>query len=137
MDVYHKVLVKLYEVTGGRDSQTVDFKELVKSQGFFGNYEDILQMLSGQGWIAETTKTNYVKITHWGVKEARNSAAGTSADSSSQETTKTVNRLKSETKEFLAMLEEFADDLTKENFGRIEKKMGELGAAVNKIKESL
>jgi len=73
MDVYQKVLLKLYQVTGGKDSYTVDLKDLVKGQGFLGNYNEIFQMLNGQGWIAETPKANYVRITHWGVKEAKKS----------------------------------------------------------------
>ena len=49
MDVYQKVLVKLYEVTGGKDTQTVDLKELVKELGFLGSYPDIFSMLSRSG----------------------------------------------------------------------------------------
>ncbi len=47
MDVYHKVLSKLYQVTDGKDSHAVDLKDLVKSLGFLGSYDDILQQLSG------------------------------------------------------------------------------------------
>ncbi len=137
MDVYHKVLVKLYEATGGRDTQTVDFKELVKGQGFLGNYEDILQMLSGQGWIAETAKLNFVKITHWGVKEAQKSSDGATGDDSSQELKKTANRLIGDTKALLTMLEEFAADTSKENFGQVEKKVGELNSAIAVLKNSV
>ena len=137
MDVYHKVLAKLYESTGGRDTQTVDFKDLVKAQGFLGNYEDILQMLSGQGWIAETPKMNYVKITHWGVKEAQKYSSGTTTDQSPNELIKTTNHLIEDAKEFLIMLEEFAEDASKENFGQVEKKIGELSATIGKLKGSV
>jgi hypothetical protein len=142
MDVYHKVLVKLYEATGGRDTQTVDFKELVKSQGFLGNYEDILQMLSGQGWVAETTKANYVKITHWGVKEAQKSASpaaggGASNDQNSQELKRAANLLVNDTKQFLVMLEEFAADSSKEKFGQVEKKFAELNSVISRLKNSV
>jgi hypothetical protein len=68
MDVYQKVLLKLYQVTVGKNSQSIDLKDLVKSQGFLGSYNDIFKMLNEQGWIAETQKANYVRITHWGVK---------------------------------------------------------------------
>ena len=43
MDVYHKILVKLYEVTGGRDSKKVDFAELLKKEGFYPSYADIFK----------------------------------------------------------------------------------------------
>ena len=138
MDVYHKVLVKLYGATGGRDTQTVDFKELVKSLGFLGNYSDVMQNLSGQGWIAETSKTNYVKITHWGVKEAQKSLSGAGGETdSAQELRKIANRLKEETKQFLIMIEEFAAVTTKEKFARVERKNAEINAAISKLKESI
>lgn len=138
MDVYHKVLAKLYEETGGRDSQAVDFKELVKTEGFLGNYEDVLQMLSGQGWIAETTKPNYVKITHWGVKEARKSSSGASSETTElQEIKKNVNRLIADTKDFLILLGELSEDASKDNFRQVEKKFGELNEAIGKLKESV
>lgn len=132
MDVYHKVLLKLYQVTEGKDSQTVDLKDLVKSQGFLGNYDDIFQLLSGQGWIAETPKLNFVKITHWGVKEAKNS--GSNTPDSAQVVKKEANRLVGETKQLLIMMEEIASDASKENFSQAEKKLAELSAAIGKLK---
>ncbi len=132
MDVYHKVLLKLYETTGGKDSHTVDFKDLVKSQGFLGNYSDIFQMLSGQGWIAETPKANFVHITHWGVGEAKKSASV--APDASQAIKREATRLIGETKQLLIMLEEFSSDVSPENFGQIEKKLNEINAAIGKLK---
>lgn len=137
MDVYHKALNKLYEATGGRDSQAVNFKELVKDLGFFGSYNDIFQILSDQGWIAETAKADFVKMTHWGVKEAQKSSAGAPDNQNSQELKKSANRLLGDTKEFLAMLEDFAADSSKENFGLVEKKFGELNSAISKLKSSV
>lgn len=138
MDVYHKVLVKLYDATGGRDTQLVDFKELVKSLGFLGNYDDVTQKLSSQGWIAEASKENFVKITHWGVKEAQKALSGEGGDvDSTQELRKTAGRLKEDTKHFLIMLEEFAADASKEKFALVEKKFGELNSAIAKLKESI
>ncbi len=135
MDVYHKVLVKLYEVTGGRDSATTDLKDLVKSQGFLGNYDDILQMLSGQGWIAETPKLNFVKITHWGVTEVKK-ASGEQPDKS-QVMKKETARIASETKQFLILLEEFSSDTSQRNFAQMEKKFGEINLAIGKLKVSI
>jgi len=135
MDVYHKVLMKLYQVTGGKDSHTVDLKDLVKNLGFLGNYNDIFQMLSGQGWIAETPKLNYVRMTHWGVKEANNSGNG--EPDTGQAVKKEATKLVAETKQFLIMLEEFASDASQENFGQIEKKAGEINTAIGKLKASI
>lgn len=135
MDVYHKVLLKLFETTGGKDSQTVDLKDLVKGLGFLGNYNDILQMLSGQGWIAETPKLNYVRMTHWGVKEAQKSASDSPDPALALK--KEATRLVAETKQFLIMLEEFSSDISKENFGQIEQKLNELNAAIGNLKSSI
>lgn len=135
MDVYHKVLLNLYNVTGGKDSQSVDLKDLVKSQGFLGNYSDIFQMLSGQGWIAETPKANYVRITHWGVKEVKKSADV--APFAAQNAKKDAAQLISDAKLFLIMLEEFALDTSVENLRQAEKKLAEINAAIGKLKSGI
>ena len=135
MDVYHKVLNKLYETTGGKDSQSVDLKDLVKGLGFLGNYEDIFQMLNGQGWIVETPKLHYVKISHWGVKEAKKS--GDNAPEAGQVVKKEATRLIAETKQFLIMLEEFSSDISEEKYARIANKLNEINSGIGKLKSSI
>lgn len=135
MDVYHKVLLKLYQVTGGKDSQTVDLKDLVKNLGFLGNYNDIFQMLSGQGWVAETPKLNYVRITHWGVKEANKSGNGET--DVAQVVKNQAANLVSDTKQFLILLEEFASDTSRENFGQVENKLNIINSAINKLRANI
>lgn len=137
MDVYQKVLLKLYRVTGGRDSQTIDLKDLVKSLGFLGSYDDIFQMLNGQGWIAETPKLNFVRMTHWGVKEVDNLASGEFAAVVAPSLKNDVERLIAETKQFLIALEEFASNNSMENFGRIEKKINQISTAIAKLKTGI
>lgn len=132
MDVYHKVLVKVFEATGGRDTQTVDLKELVKSEGFLGNYNDIFQLLSGKGWIAETTRADAVKITHWGVKEAQKSKSGVPDNSLAVK--REANKTVSSAKELVILLEEFASDMSKENLKQVEKKFAEINSAIGKLK---
>lgn len=136
MDVYHKVLIKLYEVTGGRETETVDLKDLVKKAGFLGSYSDIVQYLSGQSWIAETPRPGTVKITHWGVKEARQSqsAAGAGDNLAAK---KEVNRLVAETRELIIFLEELASDLNADNLAKVEKKFGDINSAIQKLKASV
>jgi hypothetical protein len=135
MDVYHKVLLNLYNVTGGKDSQSVDLKDLVKGQGFLGNYGDIFQMLSGQGWIAETPKANYVRITHWGVKEVKKATDVTPF--AAQNAKKEAAQLISDAKLFLIMLEEFASDTSVENLKQVEKKLTEINAAIGNLKSGI
>lgn len=138
MDVYHKVLVKLYEVTGGKDSEAVEFKDLVKGMGFLGSYPDLFKELSRQGWIAETPRPDVVKITHWGVKEAKKSKSGRADISeSAKNLLKETNRLIGNTKEFLIILEEFSDDSTEAKFKQVEKKFDDLKGGIDKVKENI
>ena len=138
MDVYHKVLVKLYEVTGGKDSETVEFKDLVKDMGFLSSYPDVFKELSGRGWIAETPRPDVVKITHWGVKEAKKAqTGGESISESAKILKKETNRLIGNTKEFQIALEEFSSDSSDTKFKQVEKKFDEIKEGIDKIKENI
>lgn len=135
MDVYRKVLVKLYEVTGGKESETVDLKELVKKEGYLGNYPQIKEHLSGQGWITETARADSVKITHWGVSEAKKSPTAASDDSLLVK--REINRTIADTRELVKFLEELAGDVSQENISKAEKKIGDINTAIQKLKSSV
>lgn len=135
LDLYHKVLAKLYEVTEGKESQIIDLKDMVKRQGFLGSYTDIFQFLSIQGWIMETAKADYVKITHWGVKEAKKTQSG--LPDASQELKKDADKLVKNIKDFLITAEEFADETSEENFKYLEDKVDEIKSAINKLKDNI
>ncbi|MDQ3800867.1 MAG: hypothetical protein M3384_15580 [Acidobacteriota bacterium] len=140
MDVYHRVLARLYEVTDGKDTKAVDLKDLVKNLGFLGNYPDIFERLSGAGWIAEDKKANFVRITHWGVLEVKKSPASVADAAGSQSN----NNLKSdavkaiaEAKELSLLLEILAADASKDNVAAVERKIDNLKAVINQIKSNL
>lgn len=135
MDVYHRVLVKLYEITGGRESETVDLKELVKKEGYLGSYPQIKEHLSGQSWITETSRVDSVKITHWGVSEAKKSGSGGGDNTPAAK--KEINRTIADARELIIFIEELANDVSKENISRIEKKLGEINSAIQKLKASV
>jgi len=135
MDVYHRVLVKLYEITGGKESEAVDLKELVKKEGYLGSYPQIKEHLSGQSWITETSRVDSVKITHWGIKEAKKT--GTGGEDGSLALKKDVNRTIADTRELLIFLEELANDVSKENISKLEKKLGDINTAIQKLKSSV
>jgi hypothetical protein len=135
MDVYHRVLVKLYEITGGRESEAADLKELVKKEGYLGSYVQIKEHLSSQSWITETSRPESVKITHWGIKEAKNSQSGDG--DGSQALKKEANRLIADTRELIIFLEELANDVSKENIQKAEKKLVEINTAIQKLKSSV
>jgi hypothetical protein len=135
MDVYHRVLVKLYEITGGRESEAVDLKELVKKEGYLGSYPQIKDHLTGQSWITETSRVDAVKITHWGVTEVKKSQTG--GGDNPQAARKEINRTIADTRELIIFLEELANDVSKENISRVEKKLGEINSAIQKLKTNV
>jgi hypothetical protein len=135
MDVYHRVLSRLYEVTDGKDTKAVDFKDLVKSLGFLGNYPDIFERLSGAGWIAEDKKADFVRITHWGVLEVKKSPAAAGQSNNNLKTD--ANKALAETRELGLLMEIFAGDVSKDNLAAVERKIENLKAVINQIKPNL
>lgn len=137
LNVYHKVLQKLCEATEGKSSKAVDFKNLVKQMGFHGNYTDIFQRLSGEGWIVESPKPDFVSITHWGVAEVKKSASPPAVVDTNTEAKREANKAASATKELTVLLEEFALNPDKNNFPPVERKFDELQSALAQIRKNL
>lgn len=134
MDIYHEVLIKLLEVVDGRDSKAVDFRDLVKKIGFLGNYPGIFERLSQEGWIVEDAKADFVRISHWGIAEAKKSLKGQQPGAekpSNENATKSIAKAK----EFIASLESFARDTSKDNLKKAENKFSELETAFNLAKK--
>lgn len=138
MDVYHKVLVRLYEETGGKDSQPVEFRDLVRDMGFLGSYPDVFREMSRQGWIAETPRADVVNITHWGIKEAKKTASG---DEDASENSKLVSReaskLQSNAKELAIIAGELTSDQTEDKFKQLSRKLSEINEGAETIKDNL
>ncbi len=132
MDVYHRVLVKLFEETGGSDSKAIDFADLIKKLGFHANYNPIFKELSVQGWIVETSKVDWVKITHWGIMEAKKSLSGEGGDA--DELKKGSNRLLAEARELVTLLDILTDEVSKDNFLKVEKKISQINATASDLK---
>lgn len=138
MNLYQKVLVKLYEDSDGRDTKTVDLKELVKGMGFLGNYPDIFQQMSGQGWIAETRRADNVRITHWGIKEAKKVGIGDDGISAQEQLViKEVEAVKSDITQFSIMVNDFSEDQSSENFKSLENIFNRLKNSIDKIKKNI
>jgi hypothetical protein len=135
MDVYHKVLAKIYEITGGRDTVDVDLNDLLKREGFFANIQGIAEHLSSEGWVTETARRYTVRMTHWGVAEAKRTKAD--LPDRVQLLEKDSGRLLSSSREFVIMLEEFAAGPSKEKFETIDKRFADLGAIVERLKSNL
>jgi hypothetical protein len=134
MDAYQKVMVKLLEVTEGRDSKAVDFKDLVKKLGYHGHYSSIFSFLNEQGWIAEGNKADFVRITHWGVAEAKK-ALGAGGGATEAVTSANAEKCAATAREFATTLQNFAKDATKDNLKKAENKFTELETAFNLAKK--
>lgn len=135
MDVYQKVIVKLYEVTGGKDSQAVDFKDLVKKLGFYGHYSSIFERLSREGWVAEDRKADFVRITHWGIAEAKKAMEAEGVEASDAPST-SANAANCVTiaKEFATLIENFAQNTSQENLKKAQIKFTDMETAFNLAK---
>lgn len=137
MDVYHQVLVKLYEATEGKSNKAVNLLDLAKSIGLHGNYDNILEHLNVEGWIAESVKANFVVITPNGVREARKIQSGAgSASTTRQEIVRDCNRAVHLANELAALLAAQAQN-PNGDFAEATKKMIELQTSVAQIKTSL
>ncbi len=139
LDVYHKVLHKLFEATGGRDSKAVDLKDLVKKLGFHGNYTDIFERMSRDNWIIETAKADFVWLTQWGAAEAKKSLGTpvTSDGGNDTDLKREASRAAATVKELAALIDNFAARADKNDFPPIERKFAELQNTINQIKKNL
>jgi hypothetical protein len=134
MDVYQKVLVKLYEIAGDKENFDIDLVDVLKREGFYPSIEDIREKLSGEGWITEG-RPKIVRLTHWGIMAARKIQNAT--PDSANIIDKAANRLKSEVKEFIILVEEFNGKSTSDNFSRLDKKLAEINSVTAKIRENI
>ncbi len=133
MNVYQKVLVRLFEEAGGRDSKAIYLKDVLKDMGFFPSYSDILSQMNHDGWVTETSRTGEVKLTHWGIREAKNLSKG--GTDNTREIGRVAGKLKSESKLFGVMIEELVEDVTPDNFQAAEKKLASVSKALEGLKK--
>lgn len=123
MDTYHKVLTKIYEMTGGKELVDVDLTDLLKKEGYFPSLEEISNHLKTEGWVTET-RANVVRITHWGAAEAKK--AGTSGSDAAKAIEREGRRLLAESREFSAVVEAFLGDPSSEHISSVRKKFAEM-----------
>lgn len=137
MDVYQRILLKVYDITGGKDTFDVDLADLLKKEGFYPSLKSILEQLVSQSWITETSRKNVVRLTHWGTQEARKLQSSSPEAAKYAQTRKETTRLLTEVREFSRMLEEFSSEQSKENFSKVENKVSEINAAIASIKNNI
>jgi len=135
MDVYHKVLAKLYELSGGRESVDLDLSDITKQLGYFPSRENIANQLMQEGWVTETSRKYVVRITHWGIGEAKKSAANPESDAGS--VAKNATRLAAAARELLVAAEIFSDKPEKDKLAIVEKHSSELAEIIKTLRSEL
>ncbi|MDH3493729.1 MAG: hypothetical protein OEM82_09280 [Acidobacteriota bacterium] len=135
MNVYQKVLVRVFEETGGLDSKAVYLRDVVKDMGFLPSYDEIFSQMSSDGWITETSRLDEVKITPWGVREAKKVKSGGSDNT--REVGRASKSIKSEVKQLLVMVEELVDDANEKRLKAVENKVSDISEAIKTLKDLL
>ena len=135
MDVYHKILARVYEIADGKESADVDLTDLIKQEGFYANIDSITQRLIDQSWVTETARRFQVRLTHWGVAEAKRVMSN--LPDRKHLASKDAARLLNESKELVIMLEEFAAEPSIEKLKIIDKRHADIGAIVRRLEGNL
>ena len=135
MDTFQKVLVKIYEITGGRDTQDVDFVDLLRSEGYYSSRDSIRDHLNNEGWITDSPRSGNIRITHWGVAEAKK--AMSSPEKTDPGIDRIMSRLGSVTRDFSIVVEEFIAKPSGKTLKPVEERLTELDGIVNKVKSMI
>ena len=131
MDVFHKVLIGVFESVDGKENGVADLKEIVKKEGFLSNIDSINDHLCSEGWVAATERQNVVKLTHWGVAEAKRTL--TDSPDKNAEVEKASKKLLAGARELVIMLEEFSANPSKEKLNVVDKRVAELKAIADAV----
>jgi hypothetical protein len=131
MNVFQKILLKIFEITDGKDNIDVDLSDLLKKEGFYSNIEGISGQLQDDGWITEAGRRHVVRITHWGAKEAKRLLEGTDDKSGSDdEIEKGAKVLVNDANQFVLLAEEFASESDPKKLDADDKSLSTLGDRV-------
>ena len=132
MDVYHKVLSRIYELSGGRETEDVDLVELTRADGFFSNIENIRTQLSTEGWVTDSPRKGNVRITHWGIAEAKRALRAETGSKEPAE--RQASRLLADAKAFVIEIEEFAADPGAKHLTVLEKRLAAISETMNRVR---
>jgi hypothetical protein len=135
MDVFHKVLTRIYELSGGRESQEVDLIEILKTEGFYSSRDSIKDHLSTESWIIDSGRPDHVLITHWGMAEAKKTLAN--PDASGQGLDRHTTRLLAFAREFSIEVGEFVEKPNDSTIKPVEHRISEISNLLSKIKSQL
>ena len=135
MDVFHKVLARIYEISGGRETQEVDFIELLKKEGFYANRDNIKDQMSTEGWITDAARPGYVRITHWGMAEAKKSSKG--GDKQDNGVAQQVEKLRTAVQKLTLSIDELGKNTNAKSLKAVEQNLTETTGIVSEIKSKI
>jgi len=135
MDVFHKVLARIYEISGGRETQEVDLIELLKKEGFYANRDSIKDQMSTEGWITDAARPGYVRITHWGMAEAKK---GDKGDYKQEKGVgHEIEKLKSAAHELAVSIDELGKNATAKSLKSVEQRLTDISSMLAEIKSKI
>jgi hypothetical protein len=135
MDVFHKVLARIYEISGGRETQEVDFIELLKKEGFYANRDNIKDQMSTEGWITDAARPGYVRITHWGMAEAKKSSKGD--DKQENGIGQQIEKLKTAAHQLTMSIDELGKNTNAKSLKTVEQHLSETNSLITEIKSKI
>lgn len=128
------MLLKVFEAAKGRESVDIDFTEIAKREGYFPSIDDIVSHMKSESWVTES-RTNVVRITHWGIAEAKK--AGSERPDSARNLERESNRLLNTTRDLGVVIEEFIAEPGAGRFAAVDKKFAELNEVFAAVRNAL
>ena len=135
MDVFHKVLARIYEISGGRETQEVDLIELLKKEGFYANRDNIKDQMSTEGWITDAARPGYVRITHWGMAEAKKGNRGGSKQANDLE--QKVEKLRNAVHKLTVSVDELSKNTNAKSLKAVEQNITETNGIITELKSEV
>ena len=134
MDAYQKILVHIYDMTGGKETVDVDLIDLLKREGYFPSLDEIREQLKSESWVTES-RPNVVRITHWGVAAARK--VGSARPDAVRMLEKEAKYMVSESRDLAVVIEEFIADTSADRFRLIENKLAQIKQRLEAIRGAM
>ncbi len=134
MDTFHKILIKVFEATGGKETVDVDLNDIIKREGYLPSADQISSHLKSESWVTDS-RDKLVRLTHWGIAEAKK--VGSAKPDAARIVERESNRLLAEARSFGVVIEEFIADPTPAKLKSVDAKYGEMGEIVKKVREAM
>lgn len=125
VDVYHHILGKVYEATGGQPKKLVNMSDIIKQEGFASSKDDIFEFMSHEGWIVDASRPGEIFLTPWGAEEHKRFSERNKPDKQKhiEDAVKASNQAASTARDLADTLEQYAKSLPLSNKESEAKKL--------------